>query len=65
MRTVIKAKFDQNPDLLQRLRATGNAHLVEHTQNDAFWGDGSNGPTIGPGQNMLGQILMQFRDNPW
>jgi hypothetical protein len=37
---------------------TGNAILVEHTDNDNFWGDGGDGR----GQNKLGHILMRVRD---
>ena len=37
---------------------SGDAKLVEHTENDSYWGDGGDGS----GRNMLGQILMQVRD---
>ena len=40
------------------LLGTGEATLVEHTSNDAYWGDGGDGS----GKNMLGQILMKIRD---
>jgi ribA/ribD-fused uncharacterized protein len=40
------------------LLGTGDAKLVEHTERDAYWGDGGDGS----GQNRLGQILMQVRD---
>ena len=36
----------------------GDAKLVEHTTNDSYWGDGGDGR----GRNMLGQLLMQVRD---
>ena len=39
------------------LLSTGDAKLVEHTENDSYWGDGGDGS----GRNMLGQILMQIR----
>ena len=32
--------------------------LVEHTTNDAYWGDGGDGS----GTNMLGRILMEVRE---
>jgi N-glycosidase YbiA len=38
--------------------ATGDAKIVEHTENDAYWGDGGDGS----GQNKLGQILMEVRE---
>ena len=39
------------------LMGTGDAKLVEHTENDDYWGDGGDGS----GKNMLGQILMRIR----
>lgn len=38
-------------------RLTGDAKLVEHTENDDYWGDGGDGS----GRNMLGQLLMKVR----
>jgi ribA/ribD-fused uncharacterized protein len=58
MREAVRAKFTQHPELLALLLATGDAHLVEHTANDSYWGDGGDGS----GNNMLGRILMQLRD---
>jgi hypothetical protein len=58
MREAVRAKFTQHPELLKLLLATGDALLVEHTTNDSYWGDGGDGS----GKNMLGQILMQVRD---
>jgi ribA/ribD-fused uncharacterized protein len=58
MREAVRAKFTQHPELLKLLLATGDAHLVEHTTNDSYWGDGGDGS----GRNMLGHILMQLRD---
>ncbi len=37
--------------------ATGDSKIVEHTENDRYWGDGGDGS----GQNRLGQILMRVR----
>ena len=37
---------------------TGTRELVEHTANDSYWGDGGDGT----GQNKLGKLLMQVRD---
>jgi ribA/ribD-fused uncharacterized protein len=58
MREAVRAKFTQHPALLRVLLATGDAHLVEHTTNDSYWGDGGDGS----GKNMLGRILMDLRD---
>ncbi|WP_310481410.1 NADAR family protein [Chamaesiphon sp. VAR_48_metabat_403] len=37
--------------------ATGDAKIIEHTENDRYWGDGGDGK----GQNKLGRILMSVR----
>lgn len=57
MLDVLRAKFQQNPDLGELLRATGDAYLVDHTKEDAFWADGGDGK----GKNRLGHLLMQVR----
>lgn len=43
MRKALRAKFEQHAELRTLLLATASAKLVEHTQNDAYWGDGGNG----------------------
>lgn len=58
MRTAVMAKFTQHADLRALLLSTGDAKIVEHTENDDYWGDGGNGS----GKNMLGRILMETRD---
>ncbi len=58
MRAAVLAKFTQHADLRLLLLSTGDAKLVEHTENDDYWGDGGDGS----GKNMLGRILMQVRD---
>lgn len=57
MRQAVAAKFEQHSDLAALLDGTGGAKLVEHTENDAYWGDGGDGS----GRNMLGRILMEVR----
>lgn len=57
MTEAVRAKFSQHEDLAAILLGTGDAKLVEHTRNDAYWGDGGDGS----GKNMLGQILMRVR----
>lgn len=64
------AKFTQNPHLLNILLATGDKTLVEASPVDRIWGVGlaSTNPLIlnranWRGQNLLGQILTQLRDN--
>lgn len=57
MRTVLIAKFTQNPELARKLLATGDEPLVENnTWGDRFWG-----VCEGRGENHLGQILMEVR----
>jgi N-glycosidase YbiA len=58
MREAVLAKFTQHGNLRQLLLATGAANLVEHTENDDYWGDGGDGR----GKNMLGRVLMQTRE---
>ena len=54
----LRAKFDQHPDLHDRLIQSGNRYLVEYTHKDDYWGD----PGDGSGQNRLGHLLMQVRE---
>jgi N-glycosidase YbiA len=58
MYEAVWAKFTQHPDLEQLLLATEDAILVEHTENDDYWGDGGDGS----GSNKLGKILMKIRE---
>ncbi|WP_367299169.1 NADAR family protein [Hafnia alvei] len=58
MRAAVFNKFSQNKEIGQLLLATNDAHLVEHTSNDAYWADGGDGS----GKNMLGLILMETRE---
>lgn len=54
----VMAKFMQHDDLRALLLGTGNAKLIEHTENDHYWGDGGDGS----GRNRLGYILMRVRE---
>lgn len=55
---IVKEKFWQNPDLMQKLLATGDAELIEgNTWGDTYWGQCN-----GVGENHLGKILMEIRD---
>ena len=58
MYEVCKAKFFQNPDIACRLINTGTAYLVEGNT----WGDRVWGVCDGVGENRLGKILMEIRD---
>ena len=56
MYEVNKAKFEQNPELKEKLIATGLEELVEGNDwGDRFWG------VDGTGENRLGKILMKIR----
>lgn len=58
MEEIVRAKFTQNKDLAEKLLATGEEELVEGNYwRDRFWG-----VYEGEGQNHLGKILMQIRD---
>ena len=58
MYEAVLSKFTQHEHLRQILLSTYDARLVEHTSKDNYWGDGGDGS----GKNVLGQILMQVRE---
>lgn len=57
MAETLAIKVRQHPNLGKALLETGNAELVEHTENDSYWGDGGDGS----GKNMLGKSWMNLR----
>ena len=59
MTEIVRAKFEQHPDLAERLLATGDAFIEEG--ND--WGDRIWGTVDGQGSNYMGIILMQVRED--
>jgi ribA/ribD-fused uncharacterized protein len=75
MREVLLAKFSQHPDIKEILLSTGNKTLVEHTENDRYWG-GKRTQIVralitfllrsdggdGSGKNKLGRLLMETRE---
>ena len=40
MLQALRMKFSQNPEIAKELLATGDAILIGHTRNDAYWADG-------------------------
>ncbi|OJJ21782.1 Swarming motility protein YbiA [marine bacterium AO1-C] len=58
MLEAVHAKFAQHADLQELLLDTGDAKIIEHTENDDYWGDGGDGS----GKNRLGKILMKVRE---
>lgn len=58
MYEIVLAKFLQNDDIRKKLIDTGDAILIEgNTWNDTYWG-----VCNGVGDNHLGKILMQVRE---
>ena len=57
MSEIVKAKFEQNPDLAQKLIDTKDTYLEEGNT----WGDRTWGTVNGNGANNLGRILMNVR----
>jgi ribA/ribD-fused uncharacterized protein len=57
MREAVRAKFTQHEELKTLLLSTQDAQIIEHTENDDYWGDGGDGK----GENMLGIIIMEIR----
>lgn len=57
MQSLLKEKFN-NPFLKHQLLSTGDCELVNNNEyNDTFWG-----MYRGDGQNLLGKLLMQVRE---
>ena len=57
MLEALRAKFTQHAELRTLLLSTGESRLIEHTENDSYWGDGGDGS----GKNRLGKLLMKVR----
>ena len=64
------AKFSQNPELRDQLKATGMAFLAECAVKDRIWGIGLSmrdpnrlDRTKWQGQNLLGYALLMVREN--
>src|SRR5262249_28805143 len=53
----VRQKFTAHAQLAEMLLATGDEELIEAAPRDSFWGCGSDGS----GQNWLGKILMDVR----
>lgn len=58
MTKIIHEKFNQNPDLADKLLLTGDSYLEEGNT----WGDRVWGTVNGKGANNLGRILMSERE---
>jgi ribA/ribD-fused uncharacterized protein len=69
MRVAVKAKLMQHPDILKKLRETGTRPIAEADPRGKYWGIGTSAETSKakdvsrwPGQNKMGKILMELRD---
>ncbi|MBC7537294.1 MAG: NADAR family protein [Bacteriovorax sp.] len=58
MLVALHAKYSQYSVLKDLLLSTQNSHIYEHTKNDCYWADCGDHT----GKNMLGQQLMQIRE---
>ena len=58
MKEIVQAKFEQHPELAEKLLQTDTAYLEEGNT----WGDRVWGTVDGQGANNLGRILMQVRE---
>ena len=56
MLTGLRAKFQQNHNLMMMLLNTGDKMLIEDSPTDMFWGG-----SLPSSENMLGNLLMQVR----
>jgi hypothetical protein len=68
MRTALRAKFTQHPELLAKLRSTGSRPIGEANPRDKYWGIGTSSdtskakdPAKWPGKNVLGKLLEELR----
>ena len=57
--TSMKLKFSTLPEMKKKLLETGDAYLEKSVPDDPFWGVLPDGT----GQNMMGKMLMQIRDD--
>lgn len=60
MKSILQAKFEQNPALMEKLKQTGNRILINgNNKQETFWGVDL---YSWQGENHLGKILMYIRD---
>jgi len=58
MRRAVRRKFETHSDIRTILLATGDEEIVENAPRDYYWGCGADGT----GNNVLGKILMDVRE---
>ena len=60
MKSILQAKFEQNPELMEKLKETGNRILINgNNKQETFWGVDL---YSWQGENHLGKIIMNIRD---
>jgi predicted NAD-dependent protein-ADP-ribosyltransferase YbiA (DUF1768 family) len=67
MKKCVRMKFDQHPALKKKLLDTVGAYICEDIGNrkgerHKFWGVKKISENEGDGQNMMGRILMELRE---
>ncbi|MFM7982100.1 MAG: NADAR domain-containing protein, partial [Candidatus Fonsibacter sp.] len=58
-----RSKFDQYPELKQLLLSTAGITLVEHTDNDNYWGDAGDGSGLNRWGNLLVELIEYYFNN--
>jgi protein-tyrosine phosphatase len=58
MYTMIKKRYEQNPELVETLLSTGIRPILYHTDDDTYWGNG----VVGNGENKLGALFEIMRE---
>ena len=69
MRTILRAKFSQNPESRKKLLESGDSILANADPRDQYWGIGTSAtttiaksPSKWKGRNKLGKMLMELRN---
>lgn len=69
MRSIVRAKFTQNPELRKKLLESENKILANADPRDQYWGIGTSAgtaiakvPSKWKGENKLGKLLMELRE---
>jgi ribA/ribD-fused uncharacterized protein len=64
MKNLTRRKFQQDTELKSKLKQTGDAYLIHHSNNNenTFWGDSISDNKKVEGLNMMGKLLMELRE---
>lgn len=58
MKAIMRVKLEQHVDVRAALLETGDAEIRKNHPDDSYWGTGAEGI----GENMMGKIWMELRD---